>query len=70
MPAIRHLAGFRSRSDVEAGTFSLRLFEQPVAQIAVVIDVEAQEDPDVDRLPGCAQIEPCEWKSAVYIDSV
>jgi hypothetical protein len=55
---------------VEAGTSSLRLFEEPIAQIGIVIDVEAQEDPDAGRLAGFAQIVPCERKSAVCIDSV
>ena len=70
LPAVRHLPVFGSRSDAEAGTSSLRLFEEPIAQVEIVVDVEAQEDPDAGRLADFAQIVPCERKTAVCIDSV
>jgi len=46
------------------------LFEEPIAQVEIVVDVEAQEDPDAGRLADFAQIVPCERKTAVCIDSV
>jgi hypothetical protein len=55
---------------VESGTSSLCLLEQPIAQIGVVIDVEAQEDSDADGPVGRAQIVPREQKTAVCIGSV
>jgi len=70
VPAVGHLSGFGSRSNAEAGTSSLSLLEEPITQIGIVFDVEAQEDSDAVRSAGRAQIVPRERRAAVCIDSV
>jgi len=55
---------------LEAGTSSSSLLEEPITQIGIVFDVEAEKDSDAGRSAERTQIVPRERRAAVCIASV